>query len=56
MCHAEMAVELIQGGAESLDALSLEAIFCKRALKIMALLRKEICNLRHPMHLRHPVL
>ena len=29
--------------------------FCERALKLVALLRKEICNLRHPMHLRHPV-
>jgi len=30
-------------------------IFRKRALYLMALLRKETCNLRHPMHLRHPV-
>ena len=30
--------------------------FRKRALSTAALLRKETCNLRHPMHLRHPVL
>ena len=28
---------------------------CKRALWLLALLRKESCSLRHPMHLRHPV-
>jgi len=31
-------------------------MFCKRALWLVALLRKKICILRHPMHLRHPVL
>ena len=30
-------------------------MFCKRALKLVALLRKKICNWRHPIHLRHPV-
>ena len=29
--------------------------FCKRAIYLAALLRKKTCNLRHPMHLRHPV-
>jgi len=29
--------------------------FPQRALQLVALLRKETCNLRHPMHLRHPV-
>jgi len=27
----------------------------KEPSKLVALLRKETCNLRHPMHLRHPV-
>ena len=44
-----------QDGEESWDALSIEVIFRKRALRLVALLRKEMCNLRHPMHLRHPV-
>ena len=30
-------------------------ILRERALQSVALLRKETCNLRHPMHLRHPV-
>jgi len=30
-------------------------IFCKSARRLVALLRKETRNLRHPMHLRHPV-
>jgi len=30
-------------------------IFHKRALELVALLQKMSCNLRHPMHLRHPV-
>jgi len=46
---------LLQGGVETYDALFLLLIFCKRALKLVALLRKEICNLRHLMQLRHPV-
>jgi len=29
--------------------------FRKRAVKLVALLRKEICKFWHPMHLRHPV-
>jgi len=40
----------------SYDALSLLVIFRERALYIVALLRKMICNLRHPTGLRHPVL
>jgi len=28
----------------------------ERHTKLVALLRKETCDLRHPMHLRHPVL
>jgi len=46
---------LLQGGVETYDALFLLLIFCKRALKLVALLRKEICNLRHLMQFRHPV-
>jgi len=34
---------------------SLLVISRKRALQLVALLRKETYNLRHPMHLRHPV-
>ena len=30
-------------------------MFRERALNLVALLRKENCNLRRPMHLRHPV-
>jgi len=29
---------------------------CNRTLKLVALLRKMTCNLRHPMSLRHPVV
>jgi len=36
-----------------LTALSLEVIFRKRALLFEALLRKETCVLRHPLHLHH---
>jgi len=36
-------------------ACSLLCIVCKRALWLVALLRKETCNLRHPMHVRHSV-
>jgi len=38
------------------DALSSQVIFRKWALKLVALLRKMTCNLRHPMGLRHPVV
>jgi len=40
---------------DAYDALSLEVIFRERALYLVALLRKMTCNLRQPMHLRHPV-
>jgi len=33
----------------------LEVIFRKRALWLVALLRKETCDSWHPMHLRHPI-
>jgi len=33
--------------------LSSQVIFCTRALRLVAFLRKETCILRHPMHLRH---
>ena len=45
----------VQGSVESYHALSLHFIFHKRALKLVAFLRKMTCNLRHPMSLRHPV-
>jgi len=45
----------IQGGVDSYDDLSLQVIFRKRALELVAILRKMTCNLRHPMGLRHPV-
>jgi len=45
----------IQGGVESYDASSVQVIFRKRAPKMVALLWKEMCNLRHSMHLRHHV-
>ena len=47
---------VVQGGEDPKDALSLQAIFRKRALELVALLRKVTCNLRHPMGLRNPVL
>ena len=50
-----MCMSGLQGGEDPLDALSLQVIFRKRALYLVALLRKMTCNLRHPMGLRHPV-
>ena len=44
-----------QGGKDPQDALSLQVVFRKRALELVALLRKITCNFRHPMGLRHPV-
>ena len=45
----------VQGGEDPQHALSFEVIFRKRALQLVALGRKETCNLRHPMHLSiHP--
>jgi len=46
---------MLQGGEDPQDALSLYVVFRKRALKSVANLRKETCNLKHPMHLRCPV-
>ena len=45
----------LQGGEDSQDPLSLQVIFRKRALYLVALLWKMICNLGDPMSLRHPV-
>jgi len=42
-----------QSGVESYHILSLLVIFRKKALKLVNFLRNAICNLRHPMHLRH---
>ena len=46
----------VHGGEDPQDALSLQVIFRKRALELVALLREMTCNLRHSMHLRHPVV
>jgi len=46
----------IQGGEDPKDALSLQVIFRKRALLLLAFLREMTCDLRHPMSLRHPVV
>ena len=40
---------LLQGGEDSEDALSFKVISCKRALEIVAFLRKITCNARYPM-------
>jgi len=47
---------MVQCGEDLENALSLEVIFCKRALQLVALLQKMNCNLRHLMSLCHPVL
>ena len=39
-----------------LECLICTSHFCNRVIYSAALLRKKTCNLRHPMHLRHPVL
>jgi len=46
---------LLHDGEDPEDALSLWVIFRKRTLQLVALLQKETCNWRHPMHLCHPV-
>jgi len=51
-----LSVLQLQGGKDPQDALSLQVIFCKRALWLLALLRKMTCNLWHPVGLRHPVV
>ena len=45
----------VQDGDDPQDTLSSYGIFRKRALQIVALLRRETWNLRHHMHFRHPV-
>jgi len=52
--HIYAYVQVV-GGEDAWDALSLQVISCKTALYLVALLRKETCNFRHPMHLHHPV-
>ena len=47
---------IVQGGQDAQDALSFQVIFCKRALKLVALLRIETCNFRHSMRLGHPIV
>jgi len=49
------ACRYMPGGQDPEDAFSLQVVFRKRALELVALLRKMTCNIRHPMHLRHPV-
>ena len=46
---------LLHDGEDTEDALSLWVIFRKRTLQLVALLQKETCNWRHPMHLCQPV-
>jgi len=55
VCEAEVYEAEVQGGEDPQDALSVEVIFCKRALQVVALLRQMTCNFRHPMGLRHPI-
>jgi len=55
-----MTIELthysqVQGGEDSSDPFSLQVIFRKSYLYLVALLWKMICNLGDPMSLRHPV-
>ena len=45
---------LVQGGEDSQDPLSLQVIFRKSDVCLLALLSKMICNLGDPMSLRHP--
>jgi len=49
-------MRVVQGGEDPWDALSLQVISRKKALYVVALLRKETCNSRHPVGLRHSVL
>jgi len=49
-------ISSVQSGEDSQDALFWWVIFRKRALWLVALLRKMTCNLRYPMGLRHLVL
>jgi len=45
----------IHRGVESQDALSSRVVYRKRALWLVAVLRKMTYNVGHPMGLRHPV-
>ena len=45
----------VQGGEDSYDSLSLQVVFRKSDLYLVAILWKMICNLKDPMSLRHPV-
>jgi len=46
----------VKGGEDPYDVLSVWVISRKKALRLVALFRKETCNLRYPMHRRHSVL
>ena len=46
----------IQGGENSQDPLSLQVIFRKSDLHLVALLCRMICNLGDPMSLHHPIV
>ena len=50
------ACRYIPGGQDPEDAFSLQVVFRKRALELVALLRKMACNLRYSMGLHQPVL
>jgi len=52
--HADSKSELWATTRKSPTCYLKSLIFCKRALQLVALLRKEICNLRYLMQLRHP--
>jgi len=43
--------QIYRSGDDTLDVSSLDVSFRKRTLQLVALSRKETCNLRRPMHL-----
>ena len=45
----------VQGGEDSYDSLSLQVVFRKSDLYLVAVLWTMICNLGDPLSLRHPV-
>ena len=53
--HSINSTFCLSCGEDEQNALSLQVIFCKRALKLVVFSRKETYNLRHPMHFCHPV-
>ena len=55
MARGANSVKIEYRMAKMQDALFFYFIFRKRALQLVALLQKEACNLRLPMHLRHPI-